>query len=66
MPAASANDSKNAKKYHPHCNKCGGIFEKRIPRDFKVKFFLWWVPLRRYYCSNCGSDYYIICKKRKI
>lgn len=41
------------------CPKCKTPFDARLHRNFFVKTFLFWLPLRRYACYTCNRKYYV-------
>ena len=47
----------------PDCKNCGSEFEHRIKRPVLVKAVTFWMPLRRYHCSGCLKNYYILTPK---
>lgn len=47
-----------SKKMH-HCRRCKTPLEDRVPRGFIVKYFLGFLPLRRYICYRCFRKPYV-------
>jgi len=43
----------------PICKKCNTQFDARVKRPRWVKFFLFFIPLKRYHCYKCGKKYYV-------
>lgn len=49
-----------AQKTYVQCPKCKkGLLDTRIHRGALVKLFLFWIPLKRYRCSNCEAKVYL-------
>jgi hypothetical protein len=46
-------------RQYPLCPKCKEEFAYRIHRSFLFKLFLFWLPVRRYYCNYCRQKMYI-------
>lgn len=47
-------------KERKKCTKCDkGELDTRIPRSFTVKFFLFWLPIKKYRCSLCWHTSYV-------
>ena len=42
-----------------HCN-CSEEYHLRIKRNFFVRQFLFWLPLKHYLCGLCVKRYYVI------
>jgi len=41
------------------CRKCKtGVLNTRAKRAFIVKYFLFWLPIKRYQCNMCGKKIY--------
>lgn len=53
------NKTKGAVKSVPVCWKCKSALDYRVPRGMLVKMFLFWMPLRRYFCYGCAKKRYI-------
>jgi transposase-like protein len=51
---------KKAVKSYPVCPKCKRKMDIRITRSIFVKIFLFWLPIRRYKCSNCGNKRHVL------
>jgi hypothetical protein len=49
---------------YPTCKKCKHILHLRVPRGPLVKVFLFWLPLKKYFCTNCLRNRYIVVKNR--
>lgn len=47
----------NAVKKCPKCD--GGILNSRAKRPFMVKYVLFFLPIKRYKCSNCHKRSYV-------
>lgn len=41
------------------CPKCKKPFSFRVPRGSVVKSFLFFLPLRRYFCNSCFKKKYV-------
>lgn len=50
------------KQTYPTCKKCKHILDLRVPRGPLVKVFLFWLPLKKYFCTNCLKSRYVIVK----
>jgi hypothetical protein len=55
----SQNDTQDALKRTPRCWKCKSTLDRRVPRSTLVKVFLFWLPLRRYFCYGCMKKRYV-------
>lgn len=54
----------NKERTYRECPKCHqGELDTRIPRGPLFKHFLFWLPYKRYRCSNCQAKIYILEKK---
>lgn len=62
LPLQGENDKQDILKKYPVCPKCKKRMEDRVPRGSIVKTFLFWLPLKRYRCYNCGRKNYIFTK----
>jgi hypothetical protein len=51
-----------SEKYNnlPYCSKCGRRYSTWIERTLLVKIFLFWLPLKRYMCNNCGRSRHLL------
>jgi len=49
----------------PLCKKCNAPFDERIKRHRAVKFFFFFLPLKRYHCWSCNSRQYVWDKTKK-
>lgn len=48
-------------KNNIHCPLCkNGLLYERVPRPFFIKFFLFFLPIKRYKCYSCGKKPYIL------
>ncbi|QHS58227.1 hypothetical protein [Chitinophaga agri] len=48
------------------CPKCKhGVLEDRLPRGFFAKYFLGFLPLRKYICYSCLKTSYVLHKPKK-
>jgi hypothetical protein len=48
-----------------YCAKCGSSFHFQLHRNWLVKTFLFFLPLRVYFCAKCQRSRYVIVKKKK-
>jgi hypothetical protein len=49
-------DKKYIRRTCEHCNKG---YHFRVRRGFLVRTFLFWLPVRRYLCTNCLKQHYV-------
>lgn len=47
---------------YPICKKCKQGLHLRIPRGVLIKTFLFWLPMKKYFCTNCLRKRYVIVK----
>jgi hypothetical protein len=48
------------------CPKCNhGVLEDRLPRGFFVKYFLGFLPFRKYICYSCLKTSYVLHRSEK-
>lgn len=60
MDDLSTNQDLNARKSKlPLCPVCNLEFKRRVKRGMWVKLFLFWYPVKRYFCANCLECYYV-------
>ena len=50
-------ETKPEKLYY--CPKCGSSFHFQLHRAWFVKTFLYFLPVRKYFCAKCRKAYYI-------
>jgi hypothetical protein len=43
----------------PNCPRCKSPVDKKLHRNFFVKYFIPWLRLRHYHCKTCERGYYI-------
>lgn len=48
-----------------YCRKCGSSFHFQLHRNWFVKTFLFFLPLRVYFCAKCQKTRYVLIKKTK-
>ena len=48
-----------------YCAKCGSSFHFQMHRNWLIKTFLFFLPLRVYFCAKCQKSRYVIVKKKK-
>lgn len=53
------------KMYIYKCPKCKLRLWYQVHRDLIVKILLPWLPLKKYMCEGCLSNYYIYVRKYK-
>lgn len=47
-------------KHHEYtCKRCKRALYQRVHRGAMVKIFLFWLPLRKYLCTNCLTSQYV-------
>jgi hypothetical protein len=46
------------------CPHCAASDYNRISRSFFFKYFLFFIPVRRYFCNRCLNDWYVLDLKR--
>ncbi|RKR81214.1 hypothetical protein BDD43_1359 [Mucilaginibacter gracilis] len=49
----------------PKCKTCGRDFESRVKRSFFVKKVLFFLPFKKYKCSSCRKQVYVLSPKVK-
>ncbi len=59
-PPLQDQAQKKAAKPYPVCTKCKKKMDIRVTRGIIIKTLLFWLPIRRYKCSNCRSKRYIL------
>jgi transposase-like protein len=59
-PPLQDQPQKKAVKSYPVCPKCKKRMDIRVTRAILVKMLLFWLPIRRYKCSNCSRKRYIL------
>lgn len=47
----------------PRCNTCNNTLD-RIPRTLFMKKFLFWLPIRNYFCYRCLTNKVVLKKKK--
>ena len=63
MPIINANSDSRKKHQLPLCPVCDHEFKSRVKRGRAVKFFLFWYPVKRYFCSTCLECHYVFKPK---
>lgn len=48
---------------HQHtCKRCKRVLYLRVHRSAVVKTLLFWIPLKKYFCTNCLTAQYVVDK----
>lgn len=63
MPDVLESESTKKRVSHFVCPSCGVPFTSRIKREWYMKFLLFNKPVKRYFCLECKTKYYIIREK---
>ena len=57
----------NSQSTHLHstakCWHCKATMDTRVRRNMFVKLFLFWIPLKAYFCHNCLTKRYVVSSK---
>jgi hypothetical protein len=47
-------------KPHLRCYKCATIYHYRIRRNWLLKYVLFFLPIKIYFCGHCAKNRYIL------
>lgn len=50
-------------QHFPVCKRCKGQMDLRVKRNPLIKLFLFWLPLKKYFCTHCLRGAYVLDAK---
>jgi hypothetical protein len=44
------------------CPLCGGVFHHKVRRNWFLRYALYFIPVKIYFCKRCDKNVYVLIK----